>query len=58
MIFFVRPLHSKPGMESYCQHSTDQLNYHGRPMLLKSVSSDWAVVYELSSLCSDMFYIL
>ena len=26
IIFFVRPLHSKPGMESYCWLSTDQLS--------------------------------
>ena len=25
IIVFVRPLHSKPGMESYCLSSTDQL---------------------------------
>ena len=27
IIFFVRPLHSKPGMESYCLSSTDQLSW-------------------------------
>ena len=29
IIFFVRPLHSKPGMKCYCWPSTDQ--YYGRP---------------------------
>ena len=27
IIFFVPPLHSKPGMESYCSSSTDQLSW-------------------------------
>ena len=27
IIFFVRPLHSKPGIKSYCWSSTDQLSW-------------------------------
>ena len=32
-----------------------QTNYHGRPVVLKSVRRDRAVDYEGSSLCSDVF---
>ena len=33
----------------------EQSNYHGKPMVLKSVRCDRAVDYEGSSLCSDVF---
>ena len=52
IIFFVRPLHFKPGMESYCSPSTDQLSWW--LMVLLSVRRDRAVDYEGFSLWSDV----
>ena len=52
IIFFVRPLHSKPGLGSYCWI---QSNYYGRPIVLQSVRCDQAVDHEGSSLWSNVF---
>ena len=51
IIFFVRPLHSKPGMERYCLPSTDQLSWQTYGIIISQV---WPS-YEGSSLWSDVF---
>ena len=37
IIFFVRPLHSKPGMERYCLPSTDQLSWWTYGIIISQV---------------------
>ena len=53
IIWFVRPLLSKPGMESYCWPSTDHY-YHGRYMVLKLFRCQRAILIMFRCVLSQL----